>query len=182
MELESVVDFESLRSASGRFKNVPQAVCTALLAVASEMSRLGGVVQSKPNYSDLTAAIASKTTKQDLASMADATLQRVQSIVDMSTAAREDLRVSTAADLRSMHERIASLEQTVSTLSAQLAHATARLQEKVRRFLSHCSHTTHLHSIPDSSSPRRLTRATWPSTPQWTHCTARQTAAAWRLH
>jgi len=178
MELESVVDFESLRSASGRFKNVPQAVCTALLAVASEMSRLGGVMQSKPNYSDLTAAIASKTTKQDLASMADATLQRVQSIVDMSTAAREDLRVSTAADLRSMHERIASLEQTVSTLSAQLAHATARLQEKVRRLKS------HFPILPTSFHSwrlRRLTRATWPSTPRWTACTARQTAAAWRL-
>ena len=132
MDLESVIDFESLQSASGRFKNVPPAVCSALLAVASEMSRLSGVVQSKPNYSDLTAAVASKTTKQDLASVADGTLQRVQSIVDMSTAAREDLRVSTAADLRAMHERIASLEQTVATLSAQLANATAHLQDKVR--------------------------------------------------
>ena len=133
MEFESVLDLESLRAANGRFKNVPQAVCSALLAMANEMSSMREVMQTKANYSDLAAAISTKTTKQDLAHVADSTLQRVQSIVDMSTAAREDLRVSTAAEIRAMHERIGTLEQTIATLSTQLASANARLKDKVGR-------------------------------------------------
>ena len=130
MNASEAVDLASLRSGTGRFKNVPHAVCEVLAAVVGDLASLRTSVDSVPKFSDLTAAVASKPSKRDVEGATQATLARVHALAEVATSAREDLRTSTDAELQRMTERVQRLEGTVSALASTVAGLQAQLAEK----------------------------------------------------